>query len=239
MNVSFYNSAAGASAQQTKLDIIANNIANINTVGYKTQSAGFVDLLYSNMNAKETENTNLKVGSGVRCEKTDMLFSQGSYQSTGQTLDFAIKGKGFFAVSNPATGQVKYTRDGSFRLSSQGDEEFYLVTAKGDLVLDKNEEPITLPKDGTGIDANTIGVFDFQNTEGFKCEGDTLFADVPKNGEKQLMENADVASGYLEYSNVDLANEMSKLIEAQRAYQMTLKMIQTSDEVESTVNNLR
>lgn len=238
MNLSFYNSAAGASSQQSKLDTIANNIANINTVGYKSQNAGFVDLLYANMNAPQKETSNLKVGSGARYEKTDLLFTEGNYQTTDNPLDFAIKGRGFFAVSNPRTGEINYTRDGNFRMSLR-DGEFYLATAKGDLVLDKDGEPITMAEDESHIDTSKIGVFDFDNTEGLKCLGDNLYSVGPKNGEKQVIEEADIISGYLEFSNVNLASEMSKLIEAQRAYQMTLKMIQTSDEVESTVNSLR
>ncbi|WP_027399711.1 flagellar hook-basal body protein [Anaerovorax odorimutans] len=239
MNLSFYSGSVGAGAQQSKLDTIANNIANVNTVGYKSENAGFVDLLYSNINAPETQDSDLKVGSGVRYEKTDIKFMDGGLISTDNPLDFAIKGDGFFAVMDPADGEIRYTRDGSFKMSLQEDGEFYLATAKGDLVLSVDEEPIMMTEDQKSIDLETIGIFDFENKEGFLCVGDNLYVPVDKNGESYLKEDSSAVEKYLELSNVDLASEMNKLIEAQKAYQMTLRMVKTSEEIEETINNLR
>lgn len=239
MNLSFYVGAAGASSQQAALDTVANNMANVNAVGYKSQSPGFVDLLYNNINAKADQVTKLNVGSGVRQEKTDILFTEGNYQSTENPLDFAIKGSGFFAVLDPSLDEIRYTRDGSFRMSLQEDGEFYLATAKGDLVLNEEEEPIAMTQDQKSLPLEKVGVFDFDNTEGFLCVGDNLFVPVAKNGEVYVKEEDSVVTGSLELSNVNLASEMTKIIEAQRAFQMTLRMVQTSDEIEQTVNNLR
>ena len=238
MELSFYTAAVGAHAQQGRMNIIANNLANINTEGYKAQSAGFVDLLYNKYYRAATRDP--ETGCGARVEKTDILYEQGGLMPTGLPYDYAINGEGFFAVYDPGSGNMYYTRNGQFSLSNYVNEGemFMLVNDKGYLVLDRAFAPITVHPKDQNQDLN-IGVFDFVSKEGMLLLGDNLYAPVEKQGGPFLNENAEVLPGRLEMANVDLAYEMSKVIETQRAYQMTLKMVQTSDEIEQTINNLR
>ncbi|QHI71928.1 flagellar hook-basal body protein [Aminipila terrae] len=257
MDISFYTAGAGARAQQSKLDVIGNNMSNVNTTAYKSQSAGFADLLYSNIRDDANKNTQLKVGSGVRLEKTDSNFASGGPQATDNPTDYMIVGSGFFAVQDPGTNEIFYTRDGNFRRSIRSDGNFYLATANGELVLDSDLKPINLSPKKTKNSANNSntsnnskdskdmeevkepGVFDFKIKDGMLLKGNNLFSPVAKNGQPVLQENAKVEKGYLELSNVEVSSEMSKLIETQRAYSMSLKMIQTSNEIEEVINNLR
>lgn len=257
MDISFYTAGVGAKAQQSKLDVIGNNMANVNTTAYKSQSAGFVDLLYSNIRDSAETDTQLKVGSGTRLEKTDSNFNNGGVQPTDNPTDYSIVGSGFFAVQNPATNEIYYTRDGSFQTSLRNDGEFYLVTANGEVVLNKNFEKIKADTPGkettkdktattkTTEDAKNAeevqkpAVFDFKIKDGMLLQGDNLFSPTAKNGAPILQEDAQLLSGYLELSNVEVSNEMVKLIETQRAYSMSLKMVQTSNEIEEVINNLR
>jgi len=238
MELSFYTAAVGAQAQQTRMNIIANNLANINTEGYKSQSAGFVDLLYQKYYRAATRDP--ETGCGARVEKTDVLHTQGGMMPTGMKYDFMINGEGFFALYDPGTESYFYTRHGSFMLSnfSNDDNMFLLADDQGYLVLDKDFNYIAVdPNDpNQRID---IGVFDFIITDGMVMVGNNHYVPAEKNGQPFLNEKAEVLQGRLEMSNVDLAHEMSKVIETQRAYQMTLKMLQTSDEIEQTINNLR
>lgn len=235
MNISFYVSSVAAGAYQDRLDIVANNIANINTNGYKALSARFVDLLYENMNAPADEENTLKSGSGTRVEKTDIDFLQGSLQETNNPLDFALKGDGFFALLNRQSQEVRYTRNGSFSMS-QYDGAFYLLSQNGDFVLDSDFQPITFQEQEQELN---VGVFRFANKEGFLCVGNNLYVPDAKNGAPVSSGEDSYMRGYLESSNVDLAEQMAELIETQRAYQFSLRMIQASDEVEQIVNNLR
>ncbi len=237
MDISFYTAGVGAKAQQSKLDVIGNNMANANTTAYKAQNAAFVDLLYSNIRDSEETNTQLKVGSGVRTEKTDINFNGGALKPTENPMDYTIIGSGFFAVQNPETNEIFYTRDGSFQYSLRQDGEFYLTTGNGELVLDDNFNKINI--EDIKEEDKKPAVFDFKIEDGLRLEGNNLFSVTPKNGEPILKEDAKVETGYLELSNVEISNEMVKLIEAQRAYSMSLKMVQTSNEIEEIINNLR
>lgn len=241
MDISFYTAKVGAKAQQTNLDVISNNMANVNTAGYKAQKAGFVDLLYSNVREPEDVDTQLQVGSGARVEKTDIDFNSGGLQSTDNPTDYAILGSGFFAVQNPATNEIYYTRDGSFQHSLRQDGSFYLVTGNGDLVLDKEFQRIQVDLEGgeTAVGPERLGVFDFEIKDGMLLAGENLFTPVEKNGQPIAVEGEVVQQGYLEMSNADTSKEMTRLIEAQRAYSMALKMVQTSNEIEQTVEGLR
>ena len=238
MDLSFYTAAVGATAQQGRMNVIANNLSNINTDGYKAQSAGFVDLLYEKYYRAATRDP--ETGSGARVEKTDILYEQGSIAPTGGKYDFAISGEGFFAVYDNGSGTIYYTRDGNFSLSNyvNDDDMFYLVNDQGYLVLDRNLGLINV-NPGDENQKLDIGVFDFNSKEGMLLRGNNLYEPVEKQGEPFLSSQAEVLPGRIEMGNVDLAYEMSKLIETQRAYQMTLKMVQTSDEIEQTINNLR
>jgi len=236
MNLSFYTAATGANSQQTRMNIIGNNIANVNTDGYKTQNAGFVDLLYEKYYEAATEDP--ETGSGARVEKTDILFTQGGMNPTGGKYDYAILGEGFFAVYDPGSGDIFYTRNGHFTLSNYGDNLFYLVNDMGYHVLNENFAPMPIDTFDEYAEINP-GVFDFILKEGMLLTGNNLYQPVEKNGPPFFSQEAGLARGYLEMANVDLAQEMTRVIEAQRAYQLLLRMVQTSDEVETTIINLR
>lgn len=236
MDLSFYTAAVGASAQQTRMDVVGNNLANINTDGYKAQSAGFVDLLYNKYYRAATKDP--ETGSGARVEKTDVLYTQGAVSPTGGAYDFTIEGDGFFAVYDNASGDIYYTRNGHFSMSNYGNNVFYLVNDQGYLLLDKNYGLILADPNNPNQDLN-IGVFDFNSKEGLLLKGNNLYQPVAKNGDPFVNDKASLKQGSLEMSNVDLAYEMTRVIETQRAYQMALKMVQTSDEIEQTINNLR
>lgn len=236
MNIAFYTAAVGANTHQNRLDTIANNMANLQTDGYKAQSVGFVDLLYSNMRAQPPKNGDLTVGSGVRAEQTNFDFEVGPLQMTNGNFDYAILGNGYFAVYNMEEDRLSYTRNGNFHRAQMGENAFYLAAANGDFVLDSNMELIPVDSEEDQLD---IGIFDFENKEGILMQGDNRFLPSAKNGKPLLQKDVTLQKGYLEGSNVDLSYEMAKLIETQRAYQLSLRMIQTSDEIEQTINGMR
>ena len=237
MNLSMYTAAAGSKAQQSRIDVIANNLANLHTDGYRSQSAGFVDLLYQNYEAGITQDPD--IGCGSRMEKTDISFEPGTIQPTDGTYDFAINGPGFFAIYDRAEEDVRYTRNGAFHLGDFGNGNFYLMDQNDNFVLDREMALISLVGGNEGNHDLNIGVFDFISKEGFLALGNNYYAPVEKSGQPFLRQDAQVLQGRLETANVDMANEMARVIESQRAYQMTIKMINTSDEVEQTINNLR
>lgn len=156
MNLSFYSAAVGADAQQTRINVISNNIANSNTNGHRARQAGFADLLYSNMLPDEGGQQAVvsKTGSGSRVETVGVSYAQGTTQVTNSPLDYAIIGEGFFAVQNPQNGEISYTRNGNFKASLFGDNKFYLTTPDGQNVLDTNGKniEITFPVDKSGED---------------------------------------------------------------------------------------
>lgn len=241
MNISFYSAAVGAGGYQAKIDVLANNIANVNTNAYKEKRPVFSDLLHNNINAPAGQDTNLKVGSGIRLEKTDSVFSQGGVNFTGGKYDFAIDGDGFFALMNPATNEISYTRLGRFSLSLKNDV-FYLVSDDGLNVLDRNNNPIIITDTSDAASAEqfeNIGIFDFMQKSGLENAGESRYTPVNKNGAPALALDSKCLKGYLETSNVELPKEYTSVIETQRAYQMALKMVQTSDEIENTINTLR
>jgi len=233
MDMSFYSAATGAGAHQTRLDITANNLANTNTYGFKAKKSAFSDLLYNNYNG--AEGNGIKVGSGAKVEKADTLFDNGGLVETGEPLDFAISGDGFFGLYDPNTKETVYTRSGSF-VKSLKNNEFHLTSKDGYLVLDSKQKPITLKENEGTLD---IGVFDFARKNGMVSEGGMNFSPIDKNGKVQVVKDQVLERGMLETSNVDMAYEFSKVIEAQRAYQYALKMVETSDEIEGFINNLR
>lgn len=237
MNIAFYNASLGAAQQQTKLDVVSNNIANLNTEGYRAQNPTFVDLLYSNIHDTAEAQTDLTVGAGARVEKTDIDFHQSvPVESSGQ-FDFAIKGDGFFAVYDTATEEIKYTRKGNFGMSEYGTNIFYLTTDTGEFVLDSNGQAIRVT--GEQDEKVDIGVYDFINYQGMLAVGDEYYVPVAKNGQPFLNQDAEVMRGYIERSNASFESEIVKVIEAQRAYQAQLRMITTADQIEQTINNLR
>lgn len=240
MYSSFYTAALGAKGQQTKMDVIANNLANVNTNGYKSKNAVFSDLVYTNLNASQNAQTRLKAGNGIKVGQVNTNFSPAGFMETSSRNDFAIIGDGFFMLQDPTTNEITYTRDGSFSLSLRGNE-FYLATANGKLVLDENRQPIIMSDAGKDINGNVpnIGIYQFANKNGMLSVGDNEFRAVEKNGQPTLATNITLQQSALEASGVDVGTEMARVIESQRAYSYALKMVETSDEVTATINSLR
>lgn len=235
----FYTATAGASMQQSKMNVLANNMANLNTTGYKAKAPVFADLMYDNYT--DAQAGHLQTGNGVKLDKTTNDFTtSGSLVPTSGSLDFAIVGDGFFAVQDMDGEEIKYTRDGRFMISNLEDT-MYLTNALGQLVLNTEGDVIEmdeLTKDASLEELN-IGVYNIPIKDGMISDGYNNYTLTEKNGEPEVLETINLRRGYLESSNADMANEMSQVIEAQRAYSFALKMIQTSDEVEQEVNSLR
>ena len=242
----FYSAASGLAAQQSNMDILANNMANVATTAYKPQHAGFADLLYQNINSKALDPVSR--GAGVKVGVSALDFQQGQLQQTGIETDCAILGEGFFAVQSPLDEAVFYTRDGSFRFSNT-DGETYLVTASGDRVLTAEGDPVSLTKsEATGelvFDPGVIGVYTFANKFGLLPAGGNRYTATEISGEALAAGEEDgtaagqVRTGYLEASAVDISREMVKVIEASKAFSLNSRMIQVADEIEKTVNQLR
>ncbi|ADU84008.1 flagellar basal-body rod protein FlgG [Helicobacter pylori] len=258
---SLYSATSGMLAQQTHIDTTSNNIANVNTTGFKKSRADFNDLFYQAMQYAGTNTSNttlspdgMEVGLGVRPSAITKMFSQGSPKETENNLDVAITGKGFFQVQLP-DGTTAYTRSGNFKLDEQGN----LVTSEGYLLIPQ----ITLPEDTTqvniGVDgtvsvtqglqttSNVIGqitLANFVNPAGLHSMGDNLFSITNASG-NAIVGNPDsqglgkLRQGFLELSNVRLVEEMTDLITAQRAYEANSKSIQTADAMLQTVNSLK
>lgn len=237
MNMSFYTAALGAVGQQEKMNVIANNIANVNTDGFRSKNAVFSDLMYYNMRDEQGADTRVKAGSGIALGRTDTDFSESSMAPTGGNTDFAITGRGFFMLQDPNTQAVSYSRNGKFSMSLRADG-FYLVNDSGKLVLDENRNPIRLDEEGF-VGGARPGIYTFPVQQGMLNTGNNEMTATEKNGEPVLSADAELHQGYLEQSNVNLADEMSKTIECSRAYSYVLKMIQTSDEIEQVINSLR
>lgn len=235
MYTSFYTAARGAMEEQKKLDVVANNFANVNNYGYKSKSAVFSDLMYYNLNNYRGDDTPLKSGVGIVVEKTDTKFDPSGFVPTQGDYDYAIVEDGFFMLRSPITGDITYTRNGHFSLSKRG-TEFYLVNDTGNFVLDQNQNPILVTDGELG---GEIGVYGFDVLDGMLSVGDNEFTPVDKNGDPYLIPGAKMVDHTLEMSGVDTAEEITRTIEAQRAYSLALRMVTTSDEIMSTINTLR
>ncbi len=240
MDLAFYAAAAGAAAQKKRLSIVSNNLANISTTGFKSEDAIFTDLIYNELDPPAREGTQLTASSGAWVDKTNTNFDPGIFVTSESPYDYAIMGDGFFGLRNPATEEITYTRDGSFRLSLQSDGRFFLTSQDGKAVMSTDNEPIVVTEENKdGI--LPIAVFCFRNQNGMLHAGGNEYRPVGKNNEAVLMEGSDgmLRQYCKENSNVDIADEFIKMIESQRAYQYALKMVQTTDEIESTINGLR
>lgn len=240
MDMSFYTAEVGAAQQQKRLDVVANNIANINTYGFKEEKVSFSSLM--NRKVIGIDKEELPCGSGAKIAQTKTDFTGGAVQTTNRAQDYAINGDGFFALIDPSTGEVSYTRDGSFTVSQFQKQEngtlkdvYYLSDGEGRFVV-SNEGGMIEVTDTKA--KQPVGVFDFINTDGMTHIGDNRFVPTEKNGQVRAGTGT-VRQGMLEASNTDLSEEIAKIIEAQRSYSYALKMVQTSDEIESTVNGLR
>lgn len=267
---SLWTAASGMKTQQTTVDVIANNLANVNTTAFKTESAEFKSLLYQTIQAKTTSKNGeqkpvgAQVGLGVRNSSITSMFTQGAFNATENTFDFAINGKGFFQMKG-ADGETYYTRNGSFNIA---------VATNGTMLTDSNGRPV-LDTNGreiifdTSLDTSKItvsttgelcypdetnnaasmgialGIVQFANPAGLEKEGSGLYKVTEASGQPRLegqdkeLTRSELRQGYIEASNVQVANEMVDLIVAQRAYEMNSKAIQASDEMLSQANQLR
>jgi len=249
----------GLDAQQTRMSVVSNNLANVNTTGFKRGRAVFEDLLYQNVTqaggstSQNTESpTGLSTGTGVRVVATEKNFTQGSAQQTDNALDVLIQGRGFFQVLQP-DGTLAYSRDGSFKVDSEG----RLVTASGyeiqpSLTIPSDAQSITIGIDGT-VEATlagqtspsslgTLQLADFINPAGLQPKGQNLYLETVASGSPQVGDPGldgigTLEQGSLEGSNVNVVEELVSMIETQRAYEMNSKAIATSDQMLQYLNN--
>ncbi|HBX23683.1 MAG TPA: flagellar basal-body rod protein FlgG [Desulfotomaculum sp.] len=252
-----YNGMSGLSAHMQKLDVTGNNIANINTTGYKKQAVSFSDLLRQRMATRGLpvlENGTVKpsLGSGTKVSAATRLFEQGLLVSTGRDLDLAIEGNGFFRLSRE-DGSVFYTRDGSFHTDANGrivnSQGYLLLDAElpenfSDLSVDDQGNVACLDDTGTVIEIGQIEITVFSNPAGLKEAGENLFLATEFSGEPVTTtsgeENAGIVrQSYLENSNIDLTLEIQFMIEAQRAFELNARSVTTADQLWSVTNNLQ
>jgi len=222
----FYTGVSGSLANQSKLNVISNNMANVNTEGFKKSKAEFADLLHNNIRGAST-------GSGSKIAKIDIVFSQGAPISTGNGTDFMVNGDGFFGIT--LEDETVFTRAGSFKDTITEDGRY--LTYNGGYVLDSNEEPIEMEafKNGEVVPA----VFEFENNSNLEQIGGNLFRVNNEEAIYEISEEDKLMQGYLEGSTVDIAEEMINIIETQRAFQLNSNIIKTADEIEQIINSLR
>jgi len=259
MTQALWIAKTGLDAQQTKMAVISNNLANVNTTGFKQGRAVFEDLLYQNIRqsggqtSQDTElPSGLNLGTGVRVVATEKLFTQGSIVQTGNALDVAIKGRGFFQILLP-DGNLAYSRDGTFQRNAQGE----MVTANGysvqpSITIPDGAQSITIGDDGvisvqlSGQAAPTqvgsLETVDFINPVGLQPIGQNLYIETASSGTAQagtpgLNGFGALIQGVLEGSNVNVVSELVSMIETQRAYEMNSKAISTSDQMMQYLNN--
>lgn len=256
-----FTAATGMIAQQLNLDVIANNLANVNTTGFKKSKADFQDLMYQvlqepgvSTSQQGVSPTGIQVGLGVRPASVSKLFSEGDFESTNNPLDVAIEGDGFFQVTLPS-GETAYTRSGAFKLNQDGT----LVTADGFEIT----PTITVPPDALGITISTDGIVTvrqpnvatptevgqlqtvrFQNPAGLRAMGRNLFQETESSGTPTTGNPGEngfgtLAQGFLESSNVSVVEEIVQMVTGQRAYEANSKVIQTADAILSTAINVK
>ena len=250
---SLWIAKTGLDAQQTQMDVIANNLANVSTSGFKRSRAVFEDLLYQTMRqpgAQSSQQTQLpsglQLGTGVRPVATERIFTQGNLQQTGNDKDVAIQGSGFFQVLLP-DGTTAYTRDGSFQSDSQGQ----LVTSSGYVIqpaitIPANAQSMTIGRDGTvsvtqagsvaPVQVGSLQLATFINPAGLEAKGENLYVETAASGTATTNSPGSngaglLNQGYVETSNVNVAEELVNMIQTQRAYEINSKAITTSDQM--------
>ena len=257
---SLQTAALGMQTQQTSIDNISNNLANANTTGYKRSRVVFQDLMYENVQASAEGETDgaepaeLQIGSGATSVATVRNFSQGSFSKTGNSLDLAINGDGFFQVQRP-DGSLAYTRDGTFTLSSEGN----IVTQTGlqvqpNLNVPPNAVEISINQEGVVkarlqgetemVQLGQLELARFSNSGGLRPTGGNLYEQTEASGEPFIGTPGrdglgTVRQGFLEKGNVEVVQEMTSLIQAQRTYELNSRMVTTSDEMMQTANNVK
>ncbi|MBN2800860.1 MAG: flagellar basal-body rod protein FlgG [Deltaproteobacteria bacterium] len=248
-----YVAASGMAAQQTRIDNVANNIANVGTTGFKKSRESFQDLLYEELTqgGKASSQARLEVGGGVQLAGIEKDHRQGSLTQTGQPLHAAIAGDAFFTLET-AEGEPVYTRDGTFRLDADGT----LVTQSGlvvggNITIPEDAQQVFITGDGTvqavlqgSVDYTVLGQLElasFTNPAGLRALGGNLYEQTPESGEVFVPrpESVEVKQGYLESSNVDVAEELIQMIMAQRSYELNSKVVQAADEAMSVAVNLK
>ncbi len=259
MSSALWVAKTGLDAQQTRISVISNNLANVNTSGYKESRGVFQDLMYQNVRqvgGQSTQNsqlpTGLLLGTGVSLVATEKVFTQGNISQTGNPLDMAIQGRGFFQVQMP-DGSVAYSRDGTFQLDSQGQ----LVTSSGyplspAITVPSGATSITIGTDGTvsaqlqgsssPTQIGTVQLADFVNPAGLEPRGENLYLEsassgAPQTGTPGLTGLGTISQGSVETSNVNVVEELVNMIEAQRAYEMNSKAISTIDQMLQYASN--
>jgi len=259
MNQGLWIAKTGLDAQQTRMAVVSNNLANVNTTGFKQGRAVFEDLLYQNVRqsggqtSQDTElPSGMNLGTGVRIVATEKMFTQGSVLQTENALDVAINGRGFFQVLKP-DGELAYTRDGTFQLNDQGE----LVTASGypiqpSIAIPESSQSITIGNDGTvsvrlpgqasTTQVGSLQTVDFINPVGLQPVGENLYIETASSGTAQAGTPGEnglgaVNQGALEGSNVNVVSELVNMIETQRAYEMNSKAISTNDQMMQYINN--
>ena len=238
----FYSAVVGAQQQMQRMNVQGNNISNVNTYGFKAQVPSFQALMYRMQEG--AEGSQLPRGSGAYMSGTATNWQDGVFQETGRDLDYAIVGEGYFALYEPGTGEISFTRDGSFTLSAFQVEDqnaeggvsyaYYLSDGEGRQVLNQSGYPIQVTDPSEDLQ---VGVFTIQYQDGLQRDDSGRFLMGDKNG-LVWVSDSEARRGMLEQSNTDLATELSQVIEAQRSYSYVLKMVQTADEVETSINGL-
>ncbi len=261
MDRSLFIAATGMEAQRLNIDVISNNLANVNTTGYKKSRADFQELLYQGLKTAGAESadgieipTGIQVGLGVKPAAVQKIFKQGDFVSTGNELDMVIEGKGFFQVSLP-DGEIAYTRSGSFKINSEGT----IVTSDGypmepAISIPGDALETTITSDGavsvlqagssTPSGAGQIELAQFVNPAGLKAIGKNLFLATGSSGDASAGSPSSdglggINQGFVELSNVNIVEEMVNMIVSQRAYELNSKVIQSTDEMLAMVNNLK
>ncbi len=259
MNQALWVAKTGLDAQQMRMSVVSNNLANTNTTGFKRDRAQFEDLLYQQLrqpggstSAQTQLPTGLQLGTGVRVVATSKDFDQGNQQQTGRALDVMVNGRGFFEVMMP-DGTSAYTRDGSFQVNDQGE----LVTSSGYAVqpgiqIPEGAQSMTIGTDGTvsvqvagqaqSLEVGSLTLTDFINPSGLQARGENLYVETTASGPAQngtpgLNGLGTVVQGALEGSNVNVVEELVSMIETQRAYEMNAKAISTTDSMLGYLNN--
>ena len=259
MNPALWAAKTGLDAQQTRMSVTSNNLANVNTTGYKKDRAVFEDLLYQNVRqvgASTSQDTQLAsglhLGTGVRVVATEKLYTQGNLTQTGNAMDVAVNGRGFFQILLP-DGTMAYTRDGSFQVSAQGE----LVTSSGFAVqpgisIPDGAQSVTIGADGvvsvqvagqsTPTQVGSLQLVDFINPAGLQPRGENMLLESAASGPAQtgtpgLNGLGLVVQGSVESSNVNVVEELVNMIETQRAYEMNSKAISTTDQMLEYVTN--
>ncbi len=256
---SLWTAATGMVAQQTNIDVISNNLANVNTTGFKKSRAEFEDLMYQTLRIAGVENeggqrlpTGMQVGMGVRPVTVHKFFSQGDFQNTGNPLDMAIEGQGFFLLDQ--NGEDVYTRAGAFKLDDQGrvvnangyalQPEFVVPAETVNVVVTERGHISALDRNGQELAATDIPIYTFINPAGLNAIGRNLYTTTEASGDATQGTPGDtnfgtIAQGFLEMSNVEMVDEMVGLIVGQRAYEVNSKAITTADALLQTAINVK